>query len=258
MLAAGIDIGALWTKVVVLDGGRVAGSAMLPTWESGERVAEDALARSLTDLRARPSDVTALVATGAGRDDAGLDCARSTEIVCAARGILHLLPTTRGVIDMGAESTRAVKIDEQGHVVEYALNDKCASGTGIFLDAIGKVMGVEVDRMGPLSLTSRAEVEITSMCVVFAESEVVSQVARLTPKEDILRGIHRSIATRVHSTANRIGLTRAAAIGGLARNVGIVSCLEELMREPVSVPEDPHLVTALGAALAAADSAGGA
>jgi predicted CoA-substrate-specific enzyme activase len=137
-------------------------------------------------------------------------------------------------------------------VAEFAKNDKCASGTGIFLDAIGKVMDVPVEEMGPLSLTSRSEVEITSTCVVFAESEVVSQVARQTPREDILRGIHRSIATRIRGTANRVGLgAGSAAIGGLARNVGIVRCLEELMGETILIPDEPQMVTALGAALMA-------
>ena len=257
MLHAGLDVGALWTKAVVLADGRIAGRASLPTWEGGDRIAEDVLREALGPLGATIGDVAFTVATGAGKDEAGFAQERATEVVCAARGIRHLVPGAMGVIDLGAESARAVKLDAGGNVVDYIVSDKCASGTGIFLDAIGKVMGVTVEEMGPLSLESTSEVEITSTCVVFAESEVVSQVARRTPTKDILRGIHRSIASRVHSTVMRIRLADDnAAIGGLARNVGIISFLEQMMGRRLTVPADPDLVPALGAALIAAQKGG--
>jgi predicted CoA-substrate-specific enzyme activase len=252
MISAGIDVGALWTKALVLEDGETAGFAMLPTWESGVRVAEDTLRKALEPLHATPGDLHAVVATGAGKQEVGFARESVTEVVCAARGIRRLEPEARGVLDLGAESSRAVKLDERGDVLEYALNDKCASGTGIFLDAIAKVMGLDVEQMGPLSLQSDRAVEITNTCVVFAESEVVSQVARQTPKQDIVKGIHMAIASRVHGTANRVGLsTGVAVIGGLARNVGIVACLEELMGGTLTIPPEPHRVSALGAALVA-------
>lgn len=136
--------------------------------------------------------------------------------------------------------------------MEFAFNDKCAAGTGIFLDSMAGVLGVAVEKMGPLSLESTAAVSITSTCVVFAESEVVSQIHRQTPKRDILRGIHKSIAARVFGLVNRIGLqANAMAIGGLARNAGIIACLEEMMGCNIRVPENPQIVSALGAALIA-------
>jgi len=257
VICAGIDVGALWTKALVLEDGETVGFAMLPTWESGVRVAEDALTEALEPLHATLGDLHAVVATGAGKQEVGFARESVTEVVCAARGIRRLQPEARGVLDLGAESSRAVKMDDGGSVLEYALNDKCASGTGIFLDAIAKVMGLTVEQMGPLSLRSARTVEITNTCVVFAESEVVTQVARQTPKEDIIRGIHMAIASRVHGTANRVGLADGtAAIGGLARNVGIVACLEELMGAPLAIPPDPHRVSALGAALIAAEASG--
>ncbi len=257
MICAGIDVGALWTKALVLEDGETAGFALLPTWESGVRVAEDALKKALEPLRATPGDLHAVVATGAGKKEVGFARESVTEVVCAARGVRHLLPDVQGVLDLGAESSRAVRLDGRGGVLEYALNDKCASGTGIFLDAIAKVMGLEVEQMGPLSLQSERAVEITNTCVVFAESEVVSQVARQTPKQDIVKGIHMAIATRVRQTANRVGLAAGTAVvGGLARNVGIVACLEELMGGDLVVPSEPHRVPALGAALIAADGGG--
>jgi predicted CoA-substrate-specific enzyme activase len=176
-------------------------------------------------------------------------------VLCAARGIARLHPGTCGVIDMGGESTRVVKLDEKGQVLEYALNDKCAAGTGIFLDAMARAMGVEVADMGPLSRKSTRDVEITSMCVAFAESEVVSLVHNRTPREDILRGIHKSIASRVLGMVTRVGLNgsqgRTMVIGGLAQNVGIVACLEDMMKQKLEVPENPRIVVALGAALIA-------
>lgn len=254
MISAGIDVGALWTKALVLEDGEVAGFAALPTWESGVRVAEDTLKRALEPLHATPGDMDAIAATGAGKQEVGFAHETVTEVMCAARGARHLRPDVQGVLDLGAESSRAIRLDERGNVLEYARNDKCASGTGIFLDAIAKVMGLTVEQMGPLSLQSEQAVEITNTCVVFAESEVVSQVARQTPKQDIIRGIHGAIASRVHGTANRVGLaTGTAAVGGLARNVGIVACLEELMGGKLVIPEEPHRVPALGAALIAAE-----
>ncbi|MFH2007062.1 MAG: acyl-CoA dehydratase activase [bacterium] len=255
MLHAGLDIGSLWTKAAVLADGELAGWHVMPTGESSRDAALAALEAALAPLKAGVSDVVSVVATGAGKGHAALASRPATEVLCAARGSAYLHPEARGVIDIGGESTRVVKLDEHGEVLEFAKNDKCASGTGIFLDAMAKLMGVGLDELGPLSLTSTQDVHITSTCVVFAESEVVSQVHRQTPKHDILRGIHRSIAVRVHGLVNRVELDGRAvlAIGGLARNSGILRCLEELMACTLTVPDQPQIVTALGAALIASD-----
>jgi len=258
MLVAGLDIGSLWTKAVVVRDGSVAGSSMVPSVE-GAGAAEAALKKALDHAGAAIGDVRAVVATGAGKKEVPFAAQEATEVLCAARGIVRLHPGVHGVIDMGGESTRVVKIDERGQVLEYALNDKCAAGTGIFLDAMARAMGVEVSDMGPLSQKSTREVEITSMCVAFAESEVVSLVHSRTPREDILRGIHKSIASRVFGMVTRVGLNGTQGpvmvIGGLAQNVGIVVCLEELMKQELRVPENPRIIGALGAALIAEGSA---
>jgi predicted CoA-substrate-specific enzyme activase len=262
MLCAGLDIGSLWTKAVIVRSGSVAGWSMIPSIE-GSGAARSVLEEALGQAGAGPDDVRAVVATGAGKKEVPFASRQATEVLCAARGIARLHPGVQGVIDMGGESTRVVKIDEQGQVLEYALNDKCAAGTGIFLDAMARAMGVEVSDMGPLSQKSTREVEITSMCVAFAESEVVSLVHNRTPREDILRGIHKSIASRVFGMVTRVGLNGSEGpvmvIGGLAQNVGIVACLEEMMKRSLQVPENPRIVVALGAALIAgnADAPGG-
>jgi len=254
MIHAGIDVGSLWTKAVVLKDGAVAGWSVRPTGDSAREAADEALRDALAPLAATPGDLGgAVVATGAGKRAAQAARETAAEIMCAARGAAFLRPGARGVLDMGGESTRVVRLDEKGEILDYALNDKCAAGTGVFLDAMGAVMGVPVDRMGPLSLESDADVNITSMCVAFAESEVVSQVHRQTPKKDILRGLHKSIATRIAGMASRVGLTEGCvAVGGLALNSGIVWWLEEMLRARLVVPENPQIVPALGAALIAA------
>ena len=264
MLNAGLDIGTLWTKAVVLKDGEPVGFSLMPTGEDNAAAAESTLTQALEPVGATVTDLESVVATGAGKDKVPMATETATEVLCAARGIRFMHPSARGVIDMGGESTRVVKLDDRGNVAEFALNDKCAAGTGVFLDEMASVMGVKVEEMGPLSLESTADVNITSTCVVFAESEVVSQVARKTPTKDILRGIHRSIATRVFGLVGRIGMDRdpakadgqSAVIGGLARNVGIVSLLEEMMKEKLTVPENPQIVSALGAALIAWEKTG--
>ncbi|MFH1436322.1 MAG: acyl-CoA dehydratase activase [Pseudomonadota bacterium] len=257
-LAGGLDVGSLWTKAVVLRGGEVVGWSVALTGERSSRAAEKALKKALEPVGASMGDVAAVVATGAGKKEVSFARQQAAEVVCLAKGAARLCPGARGVIDMGGESTRVVKMDEAGSVMDYALNDKCAAGTGVFLDAMAKVLKVGVEEMGPLSLESDADVNITSTCVAFAESEVVSLIHRQTPKRDILRGIHRSIATRVFGMVNRIGLEGTkAAVGGLSLNTGIVACLEDMIKDKLTIPENPQIASALGAALIAAGLEGG-
>jgi predicted CoA-substrate-specific enzyme activase len=257
MISAGLDIGALLTKAVVLRDGQIACSSICPTGESSSRSAEKILQQAMASLGKHTAEIEAVAATGVGKKEVHFTDRKINEITCAAKGAQFLYPDASGVLDMGGESTRAVKLDNNGDVVEFILNDKCAAGTGIFLDAMAGVLGIAVEEMGPLSLASEAEVNITSTCVVFAESEVISQVHRQTPKQDILRGIHKSIATRVYGLVNRIGLEgKIVAIGGLARNTGIISCLEEMTNQKLLVAEQPRIVSALGAALIAAQGGG--
>lgn len=257
MLSAGIDVGALWTKAVVLENGAIGGWGMAPTGNDVDNAARQALAAALEAAGSRREELGPVTSTGAGADEVTLTQARAPDVVCAGRGIGFLFPEATGFVDLGAEGTVVGRLGENGRVVDYARNDKCASGTGIFLDAMAKVMGLRIEEVGPLSLKSTAEVQITSTCVVFAESEVVSQVHRKTPLEDILRGIHQSIASRIYGLVGRVGLNGATvAIGGLALNMGLVAGLEEMMKTTLAVPEHPQIVSALGAAIVAAENGG--
>jgi predicted CoA-substrate-specific enzyme activase len=255
MLSCGIDIGSLCTKAVVLRDGAPCGSAVSLTGGDTRQAAERVLREALAAAGEETSPILAV--TGAGKNELKLPAERVTEVLCAARGARLRSRAVRCVIDLGAENARVVRLDERGDVAEFSLNERCAAGSGVFLDAMAKVMGVPVERIGPLSLESTADVNITSMCVAFAESEVVSLVHRQTPRQDILRGLHRSIATRVSGMARRVDAGgETMLIGGLARNIGIVRALEELMKKQLVVPEDPHMVSALGAAAIAAGMRG--
>ena len=257
MITAGVDVGSLWTKAVVVRDGDLCGAELAPTDENVEDTATALLGKALASAGLSPERLDAAVAIGAGKAEAGLAVCAQSELSCAARGARALCPDAAGVLDLGGESTRVLRLDSAGHVVDLAVNDKCAAGSGIFLDAVAKLMRLRLEDMGRLALESSADVTITSTCIVFAESEVVSLIHRQTPPKDILRALHRSIATRIFGLVGRVGLgAGTVAIGGLASNVAIRSCLEELMKTPIAVPARPQMVAALGAALLAADSGG--
>ena len=176
-------------------------------------------------------------------------------MLCHAKGAHWLFPSARTVIDIGAESSKVMRLNEDGGVEDFAGNDKCAAGTGIFLDTMAKAMEVPVEEAGELSLNYTEKARISSMCAVFAESEVVSHIHRGTSRNDILAGIHESIADRVFGMSNRVGIKDDVVLtGGVALNIGMVKALEEKLERKIYVPEDPRITGALGAALIACDS----
>jgi len=257
MVTAGIDVGSLSTKAVLLNQEKVMSYAVLGTGVDIEGASKKVMDAVLKEAGISFNDVESIVSTGAGKKKVPYESDQATEVMCDTRGVLHLYPKVNGVIDIGAENCRAIKCDSEGNVVDFALNDKCASGTGIFLDAMAKALRVKPEEMGELSLKSTQDIEVTSMCSVFAESEVVSMIHRKTPKHDILRGIHKSIASRVYGLANRILLEGDLVVmGGIAKNVGLVSALKEFLDSELIIPEQPEIVGALGAALLARERKG--
>ena len=252
MITAGIDVGSLATKAVLLDQDRIMSYDVLGTGVNAEEAAKKAMDSVLKKAGISFEDIHSVVCTGAGKKKVPYESEQATEVVCDARGTRHLFPDANGVIDIGAESCRAIKFDSEGNIIDFALNDKCASGTGIFLDAMAKALRVKPEEMGELSLQSTQDIEVTSMCSVFAESEVVSMIHRKVPKNDILRGIHKSIASRIYGLTNRILLEGDLIImGGIAGNMGLITILRELMNSKLIVPDEPEIVGALGAALLA-------
>ncbi len=252
MAVIGADAGSLNTKVVVMDDSGVLSRSMVNS--SVPDAAKKAIDEALKATSLSRDSVGTIISTGIGKKEVEGATGQATEIVCDARGVGYFFDSVGMAVDMGAESSRAIRCDPAGNVVEFALNDKCAAGTGIFLDSMAKALRVPVDKMGALSLKSTQEVNITAMCVVFAESEVVSQIHKKMPREDIINGINKSIATRVYGMMNRVGVDSAVvAVGGLANNEGVVGWLEKLTGVTVKVPKHPEFVGAVGAALLAAE-----
>lgn len=253
MKTLGIDIGSLNTKAVVLsDEGILSSCVMSPgdDIESGARKAIDVVLERAGLSR----DGLPVVATGTDAKLITFVPRQKAVTTCLARGIGHLLPSARMIIDMGAESTTVLKINEKSRVVDWANHDKCASGTGLFLQQMAKLMGIPLEEMARLSFQSHTHVDITSTCAVFAESEVISHVHRDPPtaKEDIVAGIYFSIVSRVMSLCKRIGIARDIAVtGGVALNYGLVNIMEQELGFEVLKPELPQNVAALGAAILA-------
>ncbi len=255
LLVAGVDSGSTTTKAILLDRDRkIVSSTIMPTGADSREASRRALTQALEGLGAPQSELAFVVATGYGREIAGEANGTVTEITCHARGVHALMDQTRTIIDIGGQDSKAIRINGQGRVQDFAMNDKCAAGTGRFLEVMGRSLGVPLNAMGERAKEATKDVRVSSMCTVFAESEVVSLVAKGEKVEDILNGIHQAIADRVASLALRVGLELPAAVtGGVAMNSGVVRALESRLETRVVVPEDPQLTGALGAAMIAWD-----
>ena len=250
----GIDIGSLTVKAVLLDaGGKLLARGVEPAGYGGQQAAE-ALVRSLLDERGlRPADVVYTVVTGYGRVRYDGADEELSEISCHARGAFHLHPAVRTVIDIGGQDSKAIRLNSAGRVVDFAMNDKCAAGTGRFLEVMAAALDVSVEEFGHLALESERPVSISSTCTVFAESEAISHIAHGATRQDVASGLHQAIASRLFGLASRVGLQPEIVLtGGVALNVGVVAALAKACGQDVTVPADPQTVGALGAALYAA------
>lgn len=248
----GIDIGSRTTCAVVFKNDNILSHSLIFTGfdsaGTSKKAAEDALARIDLTL----DDIGYIVASGYGRYIAPLANETATEISCHAKGTNWLFPTVRTIIDMGGQDCKAIRIDGYGNHVAFAMNDKCAAGTGRFLELMAETLGLSLENIGRLSLLSEDEVEISATCAVFAKSEVVTLLRAGIPKNDILAGLHEAVAVRVFRLLKGVGIEKDLAItGGVAWNIGIVRRLEKKTGLKVLIPEDPQIVGALGAALIA-------
>jgi (R)-2-hydroxyacyl-CoA dehydratese activating ATPase len=248
---AGVDIGSTTAKCVVLsDDGRILGKSLSPVGVDIVRDAERALEAALADAPLARSEVGFITGTGYGRYKISFGQLVVTEISCHARGASHLFPGTRLVVDIGGQDTKAIRINAKGEVVDFAMNDKCAAGTGRFLDVCAGALGYDIGEIGPLSLEARRPVKVTSTCTVFAESEVTSYVARGKEPKDILAGLHASIANRTLSLMQRVGVEPEIAFtGGVSQNAGMVRALTRRLGVPINVSPLSQYLGALGAAL---------
>ncbi len=257
MKAVGLDIGSLTTKVVVMEDGKIQSSAIIASGEEAESTARQAIEQALNGTEANLNDEIYLVATGIGGKSISFSKQQKAITTCLARGISGLFPSARMLIDMGAESSTIIKLNERGRLADWLGHDKCAAGTGMFLQQMAKLMQMPLEQMALLSLQAKDPPDITSTCAVFAESEVISHVHRNppTPREDIVAGIYSSVVSRIMALAKRVGIERDVAVsGGVALNAGLVKILETELGLQVMVPEKPQLVAAMGAARIAGEN----
>ena len=250
MAVAGVDIGAIAAKAVILEDNHILGYAISPTGSDVVMAANKVLKDSLKKAGLTEKDLEHIVATGYGRISVPFADEKMTEISCHAKGAIWLIPETRMVIDIGGQDSKAIKCDERGNVISFAMNDKCAAGTGRFLEVMARALELPIDKFGRLSLKSKSPCGISSICTVFAESEVISLRAEKKDVEDIIAGIHKAVAKRIVTMATPIGIVSPITMtGGVAKNVGQRKALEEELGTKLIVPKEPQIVGALGAAL---------
>jgi predicted CoA-substrate-specific enzyme activase len=251
MLIAGLDVGSGTTRAVLVDGeGTVRGRGLVRTRADFETVTREALAAARAEAAAGADDVAYVATTGLGRYAVPFRDVQITDLTCGARGAAALFPATRYVLDIGAQCSRAIKLREGGKVKEFHMNEKCAAGSGGFLERAARYLEVGLADIGPLSLTAGSPQPISSVCAVLAESEIINHVSEGVGVADILRGIHNSLADRALSLLKRVGLDgEVTLIGGVALQAGMVAALRDRLGVPVNVPAAPQLTTALGAAL---------
>lgn len=250
-LYVGIDSGSTSTDVVILNEEQeIVSQVILPTGAGAAAGADRALEEALRQANLTREDLTAIVTTGYGRTAIQSGDKSITEITCHARGAFFLNPNVRTIIDIGGQDSKVIRIDDTGNVTNFVMNDKCAAGTGRFLDVMARVLEVKVEDLGTLGAQSTKTVEISSTCTVFAESEVISQLSMGTDKRDIINGIHHSVAARVTGLAHRVGIRdQVVMTGGVAQNSGVVKALEESLGHEVHISPLTQYNGALGAAL---------
>ena len=249
-IVAGVDIGSTTAKSVLMNHDKIIGKSLAPVGVNIVKDAEQSLENALKDANISRDEVSFIVGTGYGRYKVYFGQLVVTEISCHAKGSHFLFPKTRLVLDIGGQDTKAIKINERGEVIDFAMNDKCAAGTGRFLEVCANALGYDISEIGPLSLQAKYPVKVTSTCTVFAESEVLSLVSRGKDSKDILAGLHLSIANRSLSLMQRVGIEPEITFtGGVSKNPGMVHALEERLNMKINVSPLSQYIGAIGAAL---------
>jgi len=248
----GIDIGSVFSKALILAEAKVVSYHILPSGGNYKDTARKVLSETLGKAGLSLHDIEYKVATGYGASSVLSSDEAISDISCQGRGVSHLFPSVRTVIDIGGQFSRVSRVDERGKVTAFLLSEKCAAGSGRFLQVIARVLQVDLKEIGELSLKSQKIIDFNTGCAVFAETEAVSRVAEGATKEDILAGVHRALAAKIHALVERVGLKQDyALIGGGAKDIGLVKSIEEELGFSFLVPEEPQIVAALGAALRA-------
>jgi len=253
---AGIDIGSAFSKAVVMAKSEIISCHVIPSGGNYKLAAEEVVGKALTKANLSFEDIDYTVATGYGASNVSFSDQVVTDISCQGRGIFYLFPSARTGIDIGGQFTKVFKVDERGRVTAFLLSEKCAAGSGRFLQVVARVLHIDLEDIGELSLKSQSRVDFNTGCAVFAESEAISRIAEGTSKEDILAGLHRTLAAKIQTMVQRMGIEPdCALVGGGAKDIGLVRSIEERLGRSLLVPEEPQIVAALGAALLAEEKA---
>jgi predicted CoA-substrate-specific enzyme activase len=249
MITVGVDIGSITTKSAAMRDKTLLGSKLIFTGYNAEKAGHRVLEELLTELQIESSAVNKIVSTGYGRNSLKIADKAITEITCHAAGAYYLNPGVRTIIDIGGQDSKTIVIDANGKVKDFAMNDKCAAGTGRFLEVMARALEVDLNDFGDISLKAENPSKISSLCTVFAESEVISLISKGEKRTNIIAGIHESIASRVAAMSNRIGVKEPIMMtGGVAKNIGVVKALEKKLNASIAVSENAQVNGAIGAA----------
>ncbi|MCF8111036.1 MAG: acyl-CoA dehydratase activase [Desulfobacteraceae bacterium] len=253
MITAGIDIGSITAKAALIKDGELAGTRLDFTGynapKAGRRVLDDLLEKT----GIKKQEVDFIISTGYGRNSVDFADKSITEITCHGAGARFIDPGVCFVIDVGGQDSKVIKLSRDGKVVDFAMNDKCAAGTGRFLEVMARALESDLDEFGELSARADVPAAISSICTVFAESEVISLISKGESRENMIAGIHESVASRISAMAKRLGVTGPVMMtGGVAKNSGAVRALENKLGVSIRVSPHAQLTGAMGAALLAA------
>jgi len=256
MITIGVDVGSISTKAAAIKNGKLVAETLIMTGYDAAIAARAVYEGILSELGVDATSISSIVATGYGRNSVVYANRKVTEITCHAAGAYYLNSKIRSVIDIGGQDSKAMMLSETGRVKDFVMNDKCAAGTGRFLEVMARALEVNLNDLGTISLQSTNPATISSICTVFAESEVISLISKGALRENIIAGIHDSIVARIVAMANRIGLSDSVMItGGVAKNVGLIKALEKKIGQAIEVSPKAQVAGAIGAAVIAMDSA---
>ena len=252
MITAGVDVGAATAKTAIISDGKILSYAVIPTGDSVARAAERVTRAALEQAGLSMADLSFVISTGYGRNGVAFANKTASEIICHAKGVNLLMPAARTVIDIGGQDSKVIGVRENGTVSDFVMNDKCAAGTGRFLEVMAGVLGLDIEEMGPISCTSKEPCPISNTCTIFAETEMVSLRAEGRTREDLVAGIHKAVASRVVVMGKTVGYREQVVFtGGVAKNTGVKNSLEAGIGLPILIPDEPQIMGALGAALLA-------
>lgn len=256
MITMGIDCGARNTKAVIMKDKKIISKVIMPTGFDPEMVFNKSLELTLRDAGLSEKDIQRIAITGIGRGFIKMEYMQVNEMKAIAKGVTYFFPNAKTIIDVGAEESKVIKMDDKGNIIDFDINEKCAAGAGIFIETMARALEVSVEEMSELALKSKGAISINAQCVIFAESEVVSLIHAKIPKEDISKAIYNALAARIVSMIKRVGTDPDVVIaGGVAHNVAFIEAIRrEIGLDKIYIPKGPEYIAAIGAAIIAAES----